>query len=107
MEKRKENTLLPRETPPLLQIRARAKRLVDIARDDQRPRRSPGPFLVDLGDVARQVAEEGAGDGVAVLGAVEREDADGAAVRGGDGADVDQRRGGAAVANLGCVEAGE
>lgn len=44
---------------------------------------------MDVCDVAREIGEEGAGDGVAVLGAVEGEDADGAAVRGGDVADVD------------------
>ena len=56
---------------------------------------------MDLSDVARQVRKKSAGDRIAVFGAVEREDANGAAVRGGDVADVDQRSRSAAVADLG------
>ncbi len=51
---------------------------------------------MDVCDVPREIGEQGAGDGVAVLGAVEGEDADGATVGGGDSADVYQGWGGAA-----------
>lgn len=64
-----------------------------------------GAFIVDVGDVPGEIGEQGAGDGVAVAGAVEGEDADGAAMGGGDVADVDQGRGGAAAADLQVDEA--
>jgi len=44
---------------------------------------------MDVFDVPREIGEQSAGNGVAVLGAVEGEDADGAAVGGGDVPDVD------------------
>ena len=47
-----------------------------------------------------QIGEQGAGDGVAGFGVVEREDEDGAAVRSGDVANGDEGRGGAAEAGL-------
>lgn len=84
---------------PLFQIRPGAETFVDFARQDQYPRFRAGdcgPFSsfpalgfgfgfglhgVDLGG---EVGEELAGDGVAVVGAVEAEDADVAEVGGGD-----------------------
>lgn len=85
------NALLPAKPPPLFQVRARTEGLIHIACYYQGSRRALRAFIVDICDVPREVGEQGAGDGVAVLGAVEGEDADGAAVGGGDVADVDWR----------------
>ena len=63
--------LLPRKPPPLFQVRARAKRSVDITGYNQRSCRPLGTFVMDIGDMARQVGEQGAGNGIAGFRVIE------------------------------------
>lgn len=56
-------------------------------------------------DVGAEFGEQGARDGVSGGGAVEREDCDAPGVRGGDGAEVDERRGGRGGVGPLCGEA--
>ena len=85
-----------RHAPALLQVRPGAETLVDLAREHQRPRPRPDrPALPPTGppapglpphgvDLARELGEERARDGVAGARVVEAEDADVAEVGGGD-----------------------
>lgn len=103
------HVLFLRETPALLQIRAGAETGIDGAGQHQGPRWSQvgadaetsyarllaiGTILrMDVVDFDAESGQEGLGDGVSGLGAVELEDANVARGSGGDVGDADERFG--------------
>lgn len=83
------------EGEAFLQVGAGTKGIVALGGHDERSRGPPRALAVHLIDDALEFGEQLAGDGIARLGPVQRDDGDFARVRRGDGGDFDGRGQGA------------